>query len=337
MAYAKDQDPVTMESLREAAQTGRNFDAVPIIDFSGLFVPDPQARLQAAASLRDVCARVGFFYLVNHGVAESLIEQAFRSSRQFFDAPDSVKLTCDIAQSSHACGYVPLLAEDGDLHEAFDCAAEDRDIDGTMWRGDFRQDGNQWPEGVTGFRPALTAYSDAMRQLARQLFAALALALDMPEDGFAQSSDHPLSLLRILHYPSQEETLADGMIGAGAHTDHECFTILCPDNIQALQVRNGAGEWLFVPHIPGAFVINIGDQMARWTNDHFVSTMHRVINVSGFERYSIAFFVGPDDDATITPLPGCVSPDNPARYAPFVAGEYAMDNILSSFGRAPTA
>ena len=231
---------------------------------------------------------------------------------------------------------MPLYAEDGDLHEAFDCAAEDRNIDGRLWRGDFRQLGNQWPEGQPDFRPALIAYSDAMRQLARRLFAALALALDLPEDYFVPNTDHPLSLLRILHYPSQEETLTKGMMGAGAHTDHECFTILCTDDIRALQVQNGAGEWLFAPRIPGAFIINIGDQMSRWTNDQFVSTMHRVVNVSGLERYSIPFFVGPNHDTTIEALPSCVGPGNPARHPPLVAGEYVMENILSSFGRPAT-
>ena len=336
MAYAKDQTPVTVEALKAAAKVDRNFDSVPIVDFAGMLSADHEDKLRVAANIRDACARVGFFYLTNHGVSEALIERTFETARQFFAAPEELKRSCDVAQSSSACGYVPLYAEDGDLHEAFDCAAEDRNIDGRLWRGDFRQLGNQWPEGQPDFRPALIAYSDAMRQLARRLFAALALALDLPEDYFVPNTDHPLSLLRILHYPSQEETLTKGMMGAGAHTDHECFTILCTDDIRALQVQNGAGEWLFAPRIPGAFIINIGDQMSRWTNDQFVSTMHRVVNVSGLERYSIPFFVGPNHDTTIEALPSCVGPGNPARHPPLVAGEYVMENILSSFGRPAT-
>lgn len=314
----------------------RNFDAVPTVDFAGMLSDDPRARQHVAAALRDACSRVGFFYLTNHGVPEELIERAFAATRTFFALPEAVKMRCDIAQSSHACGYVGLFAEDGDLHEAFDVAMEDRDIDGQFWKGDFRQLGNQWPERLDGFRSTLTDYSDAMRRLARQLFGALAMALDLPDDYFAPLTDHPLSLLRILHYPSQDGALAKGKVGAGAHTDHECFTILCPDDVQALQVRNNAGEWLFVPRIPGAFVINVGDLLSRWSNDRFVSTLHRVLNVTGLERYSIPFFVGPNHDATIEVLPSCIDADHPSRYEPVVAGDYVMRNILASLEVTPT-
>lgn len=330
MAYAKDQDPVSAESLRETSRLKRNFDAVPVVDFAGMFSADPAAKRRVAADVREACTRVGFLYLVNHGVPSALVEQAFDAARRFFAEPEHIKMRCDIAQSSHACGYVPLLAEDGDLHEAFDFTAEDREIDGRIWPGDFRHVGNQWPEGMDDFRSTLTLYSDAMRRLARQLFGAMALALDLSEDYFALDTDHPLSLLRILHYPSQDGELPDGKVGAGAHTDHECFTILCPDDVQALQVRNGNGEWLFVPRIEGAFVINVGDLLSRWSNDRFVSTMHRVVNVTGFERYSIPFFVGPNHDATIRVLPSCTDANNPPRYEPILAGDYVMSNILSS-------
>lgn len=335
MAYAKDQDPVSAESLKETGRLTRNFDAVPTVDFAGMFSSDPAARRRVADALRDACSQVGFFYLTNHGVPETLVERAFQTTRAFFAQPEAVKMRCDIAQSSHACGYVALFAEDGDLHEAFDFTMEDREINGQFWKGDFRQSGNQWPEGMESFRAELTEYSDAMRLLARQLFGALAIALDLPEDHFAQLSDHPLSLLRILHYPSQDGALPEGKVGAGAHTDHECFTILCPDDVQALQVRNGHGEWLFVPRIPGAFVINIGDLLSRWSNDRFVSTMHRVLNVTGLERYSIPFFVGPNHDATIEVLPSCIDEEHPSRYEPVVAGDYVMRNILSSLETAP--
>ena len=334
MAYAQDQGPVTLEALREAASASREFDAVPVIDFAGMFSPDPAVRLAVAAQIREAASRVGFFYIANHGVPEDLIERTFAAARTFFDAPDTVKLACNVAQSKEACGYVPLYAEDGDMHEAFDCVAEDREIAGTLWRGDFRQPGNQWPDGMPAFRPTLEAYSDAMRQLARRMFGALALALDLPEEYFAPHIDHPLGLLRILHYPNQEQTLERGAMGAGAHTDHECFTILSPDDVRALQVQNGAGDWLFVPRIPGTFVINIGDQMARWSNGTLVSTMHRVLNVTGQRRQSIAFFAGPNHDTTIAALPSCTGPDRPALYPPIVAGEYVMANILSGYGRS---
>jgi len=336
MAYAKDQGPVSLDILRADALASRNFDAVPVVDFSGMASPDIADRQAVAHAIREACTQVGFFHLAGHGVQQDLIDRAFAAARDFFAAPDDRKRACDVANSAHACGYVPLCAEDGDLHEAFDCVSEDREIGGQVWRGDFRQSGNQWPVGMPDLRSTLEAYSDAMRQLARRLFGALALALDLPEDHFAPHLDHPLGLLRILNYPHQDQTLSGGAMGAGAHTDHECVTILSTDGTRALQVCNGAGEWLFVPHIPGTFVINIGDQMARWSNGHFVSTLHRVLNLSGRGRQSIAFFAGPDHETTITALPGCIGPDRPALFPPIVAGEYVMENILSGYGRVPS-
>jgi len=113
----------------------------------------------------------------------------------------------------------------------------------------------------------------------------------------------------------------------GAHTDHECFTILAQDSVPALQVRNRRGQWIDAPPIRGAFVVNIGDLMARWTNGAFASTFHRVYNASGRARYSIPTFVGANADTVIRVLPSCVSDENPPKYEPIVAGEYVTQLI----------
>jgi isopenicillin N synthase-like dioxygenase len=337
MGYVGDQDPVTADSLREAARLGREFDTIPLIDFAGMLGDEPDRKAAVAASLRDACTRVGFFYLANHGVPAPLIDSAFARARRFFALPLAAKMACDVRRSAHFCGYVPLLAENGDLHEAFDFAAEDRRLGSTVLGGDYRQAANLWPAGLPGFRDAVSEYADALRLLTRRIFATFALALDLPEDYFARMTDRPISMLRILHYPSQKDPIAEGLIGVRAHTDHECFTILLQDDITALQVRTGSGQWMNVPRIPGTFVVNIGDQMARWTNGLFASTLHRVVNVSGRERYSIPFFVGANHDAVIEALPSCVGPDNPAKYEPIIAGAYVSENIQAAFERTGPA
>ncbi|EEB91799.1 hypothetical protein MPER_09787 [Moniliophthora perniciosa FA553] len=106
--------------------------------------------------------------------------------------------------------------------------------------------------------------------------------------------------MRILHYPNQESSIDDGVLGIGAHTDWECFTILWQEpGIQALQVLNAQKEWIDAPPIPGTFVVNLGDQFARWTNDVFKSTIHRAINKSDSRRYSIPLFFGTDYDVKL--------------------------------------
>ncbi|KAL0577117.1 hypothetical protein V5O48_004870 [Marasmius crinis-equi] len=189
-------------------------------------------------------------------------------------------------------GYSPLLSGNndpngkGDLQEGFEFGWEALDDKGG---GNARQEdgvlagANVWPPELPAFR---------VRKL---LFPIFALALDIDENFFEDKTRHSAALMRIIHYPDQEGRTDEGVIGIGAHTDWECFTILWQQpGIQALQVLNAQKEWIEAPPIPGTFVVNLGDQLARWTNDVFKSTVHRVINKSGSRRYSIPLFFGTD-------------------------------------------
>lgn len=158
-----------------------------------------------------------------------------------------------------------------------------------------------------------------------------ALALDMNADYFADKIDRPLAQLRLLHYPPQSGDVQARTIGCGAHTDYGCLTILAQDQNGGLQVRNTAGDWIAAPPVPGAFVVNLGDQMARWTNGRFQATPHRVINVSGRERYSMPFFFDPNWEAEIACLPTCAVPGEAPRFAPVQAGPYLQSRFDATF------
>jgi len=331
MGYPNLSSVKSMDPASDPAADMADSNGVPVIDFAGMLQGDVAEKQRVAAAFRHACTEVGFFYLANHGVALELVEGAFTQAHRFFALSLEAKMRWHLNRSAHFCGYVPLHGENGDLHEAFDAVAEDGQV-GTEFRfGDFRQAGNLWPDDMPGFRETLTRYSDSLRLLTNQLFGAFALALDLPETYFAPMTDRPISLLRILHYPSQENPADEGCIGVRAHTDHECFTILCQDDVGGLQVRNRSGEWLDVPRKAGTFVVNIGDQMARWSNDRFASSMHRVVNVSGRERYSVPFFVGANSDSVIEALPSCIDADHPAKYAPITAGEYTLQLIQQGY------
>jgi len=330
----------TKESWSAASQRtpGADFDAVPIVDFAGMREGSAESKRHLAAAVREACTSVGFFYIVNHGVPQELIARAFSECYRFFDLSLDQKMQKHVKRSPHYAGYIAMrdenanpLASQGDLHEAFDFIAEDVTVGEEHWEGDFRKTGNQWPENLPGFHEVLTQYSIAIRILARQLFGAFALALELPQDYFAPVSSKPMMLIRILRYPSQPGPFDEARMGTGAHTDHECFTILSQDEVPALQVRNRSGDWIDAPPVPGAFVVNIGDLMARWTNGIFASTPHRVANLSGRARHSIPCFVGANADAVIEALPSCVDADNPARFPPVVAGEYVSTLIYHQF------
>lgn len=176
------------------------------------------------------------------------------------------------------------------------------------------------------------ARSKELLALGQRLFPLFALALDLPEDFFADKTRHPAAIMRLLFYPGLDGREVDELMpGIGDHTDYECFTILrqdaCP---RALQVKSASG-WIDAAPIPGTFVINIGDQFARWTNGVFVSTRHRVLPTLERDRYSIPFFFGCDHDVLMEPIPTCVTRDRPNQFEVMRAGDYVHMRLSETY------
>jgi isopenicillin N synthase-like dioxygenase len=299
-------------------------------------------RQAVGAAVRDACTRVGFFYAAGHGVDAATIDGAFAAAQAFFDQSLDAKMAVHIDRSNHFRGYTPLLGENtnpdnqGDLHEVFDLALELAADDPDVRAGKTGYGPNQWPADLPGFREAVLAYYGAVRAFGEAVFRAFALALELDEAHFAPLIDKPMGALRLLHYPSQDGPIDERQIGVGAHSDYECFTILAQQDVPALQVLNSAGEWVMADPIPGTFVVNVGDMMARWTNDYFASTVHRAIDASGRRRYSIPFFFGPNPDTPLAVLPTCQGPDWPAKYPTISAGEYVTARLAATLpGAAP--
>jgi isopenicillin N synthase-like dioxygenase len=226
-----------------------------------------------------------------------------------------------------------------DLKESFQCAMELPD-DHPLARSGMRGFGhNQWPSGLPGFKEQTLAYQAAVRDLGDRVLRLMALSLDLPEDYFERVYDTPGLGLRLLHYPPQPEKAAANQIGAGAHTDWGGITLLAQDGVGGLEVRNAAGEWIAAKPIPGTFVINLGDLMARWTNGLYNSNAHRVMNngVRRTDRYSIAFFYSPRPSAVIEALPTCVAVDRPAQFETCTAQEHMDEMFRRSYGYAVAA
>lgn len=313
------------------------FDIIPLIDFAPMAGGDLAARRAMAAELRAACVEVGFFYIRNHGVPQPVVDAAFAQCPRFFGLPIEQKMRVHVARSVNNSGYTPLLEENtdptaaGDLHEAFDVAHERPEGDLARVQAPEHFGPNQWPDGLPGFRAALEAYRSAMLALGHRLFSAFALALRLPEDFFAPLTDRPTAVMRLIHYPSQSIPIDPRRIGIGAHSDYECFTILAQQDVPALQARNQRGVWVDAPPIPDTFVVNVGDQMARWTNDLFASTLHRAVNVSGRARNSIPFFMGSNHDTLLRALPGCADADHPDKYPPTLAGDYVRSRFDATY------
>ncbi|WP_442962545.1 isopenicillin N synthase family dioxygenase [Pseudomonas sp.] len=296
---------------------------LPIVDLTPMASGDQLAKARLGAELRAACEHSGFFYVAGHGVPESLIDQVFAASKSFFDQSMADKQRLSKSFSAANRGYEALggqTLEPGappDLKEGFYIGEEVPADDPRVVAGAFNTGPNQWPEGVSGFREVMSEYYDRLLLLSRRIMAALALSLGLPEDYFNDFCTQPLATLRLLHYPPQPPKPKPGEKGCGAHTDFGGITILLLDDKPGLQVWSAATEcWIDANPIPGTFVVNLGDMIARWTNDRYRSTLHRVINTSGAERYSVPFFYSGALQHEVRCLPGCLEQGESARYAP---------------------
>lgn len=290
---------------------------VPIIDFAPFLAGDPADMRRVAQSIRAACQQSGFLYLANHGVPQSQMAGIFAEANRFFALPieQRMEVLSNGSRGYRPYGYfqktggekVPNLME----HYIFqrDLPADDPDI----VAGRRIHALNKWPENLPGWREALLSYFAEMERLNRDLLRAFALALDLEENYFHQFFRKPTSAIKLFHYPPQPPMAAETQIGLGSHFDDTAVTILLQDNVGGLQLETENG-WVDVTPITGTFVVNIGEVMARWVNDLFVPTPHRVINTSGLERYSVPFFALPDYDAIISCVPTCRGPGNPPKY-----------------------
>ncbi|KAI0823965.1 Clavaminate synthase-like protein [Trametes gibbosa] len=324
------------------AESAEAFDHIPIIDLKDIDSADITTRKALGDAVRDACINVGFLYVKNHGIPRDTIDKALEASKDFFSLSLERKMEIDIRKASNFKGYNPVLSSNnnplnrGDLHEGFEFGWEElnarlndekRANDGAM------SGANVWPSDLPGFRDSVLSYYHAAVKLGQKLFPLFALALNLPEDYFADKTKNAAALMRVLHYPPQTGPVDDRVIGIGAHTDFECFTILWQEpNIQALQVLNRQNQWIDAPPIPGTLVVNLGDQFARWTNDVFKSTVHRAINRSGVRRYSIPLFFGTDYNVKLEPIPSCVSPERPLKYQVVTAGDYVKERLKATYG-----
>src|SRR5262245_60192830 len=301
--------------------------AIPLIDVGPAFGGEPGALEAVAVDVRRACEHVGFFYLAGHGVPQAVIDGACAASREFHATPIELKRSLKINENN--IGYLAVnesmqrhstvhRATRPNFNESF-FISHDRAVDhpDVLARTPLRGR-NQWPDDHARMRAAMVTYFKTLEKLGERLLPILSRSLALSADFFAPFfRDEAHINLRFLHYPPQE-TDDDEQFGQGPHTDNSFITMLAREDVPGLAVRLPNGEWMAPPVIPGTFLVNLGNIMKRWSNDRFLSTPHGVLNDSGKDRYSLAFFYSPNVNARIECLPSCVSADNPPRYVPAV-------------------
>ncbi|KAL3829926.1 hypothetical protein ACJIZ3_018728 [Penstemon smallii] len=310
-------------SLEEIAK----ISALTCIDLSS---PDVRSSVSL---LKQACLDSGFFYVINHGIDNEFMDEVFSQSKKFFSLPLEEKMK--LLRNEKHRGYTPVFDErldapnqiHGDYKEGYYIGVEVPEDDPDAQKP--LSGPNLWPptDIMPMWREVMEKYHREALEVARAVSRLVALALDLNFDFFDQPKmlGKPIATLRLLHYEDQTSDPAKGIFGAGAHSDFGLITLLATDDVVGLQICKDKDAkpqiWEYVPPVKGAFIVNLGDMLERWSNCIFRSTLHRVLG-NGRERYSIAYFVEPNHDCIVECLPTCQSEKNPPKFPPIKCADY---------------
>ncbi len=314
-----------------------SFHELPIVDLGPFLAGDAGAKAETARAFARAFEGTGFAVIVNHDVPQTLSDGLYAAMTGFFDQPLAAKAAFTPPEKAKGRGYLPMGIESvaktlsgetpPDLCEALVFSAPHRPEMAAR---------NYWPAEPVALAPLVQDWTVQIVTLTRHLSRLMALALDLPEDHFDAAYADPSLTLRFVNYPDQEVPPKPGQLRYGEHHDYGGLTILRQDNAPGgLEVRADDGTWVEAGLVPDSFVINVGDLLARWTNNRWRSTLHRVTNpprhlTGSTRRLSMVAFTAPHEDWEIACLPSCASADNPAHFAPVKTGEYILSKIRAS-------
>ena len=317
---------------------------IPVVDIGELVRTGSDAAVAAvAAQIRAACCGSGFFYLSNHGVPAAVVADALAANRSFHAKPLEEKLK--LKRNAWHRGYVAVGDNIAKASARFAAARLPNQLASFNARHEVSPDHpdykrkplqgpNEWPDDAA-FKAAFMRYNTAVCDLGLKLLHPVSVAVGERRDFFGRYFAPPSTNLRMLHYPPAPPMRPEDQFGIHPHTDYGFLTILTQDRVGGLQVRRPDGSWIDAPWIPDTFVVNVGDMLARWTNDHFNSTPHRVISPPvSVDRYSMALFFDPNIDAHISTLPQFVASGEAPKYEPINYGEYYARSLDTNFQRA---
>ena len=307
---------------------------IPVLDIEDEAIAD---------AVREACFGSGFFYITGHGIPETLIAAAFEANRWLHARPDAEKLAIKLNHWHR--GYQPLASSTLKSSQRFAPAQFPNQLESFLLRHEVAPDApgygirllmgpNQWPSDAR-FREVITQYDAAIRALGHRMLRIFADAVGEDPMFFDRFFAPASTALRLIHYRPAPAVRPEDLFGIHPHTDYGFLTLLAQDDVGGLEVRRPDGTWIQVKPIPGTFILNVGDVLARWTNDRFNSTPHRVVNASADrDRYSIAMFFDPHIDAQIEALPRFVREvrgANGTKYPPIRYEDYYEMRLEANF------
>lgn len=305
---------------------------IPVIDIGPL--RDGSGLEEAGRRLAWAAEHVGFIYVENHGIEQSLVDDARQVAVEFFRHADEKKL--EVVTNEHHHGYLrpgqTKMYDDArvDLKESFNFGIELEAAVLTAAKDNPLIGRNEWPSFMPELKQKVYAYFAAASACAVDLLRGFAAGAGLPADTFVRHTDLPVSRGSLQYYPPQPAELGVEQFGVAAHTDFGVLTVLCQDSLGGLQLQTLDGEWIAVPPIPGTLVVNVGDLLARWSNNRYRSTPHRVINASGKERLSLVLAYDPNYESWVDPIIFCGAGETPT-YEAISCGDYLMWRFEKAF------
>ncbi len=303
-------------------------DRIPTVDFMSFRSGEPSQQAECAEQIGATLQEYGFVSLVGHGIRKETIEDAFKAAEEFFALPETTKKQVQDKQNNR--GYIPIFDSTTPNQkpsglEAFSIGHPDRPSNRELEKLPFYAP-TPWPT-LASFRERIEPCYRALYLVGEQILQAVAIHLGAPKDFFEEMSRDTYSNMRIIHYPPQERVAATADFGVNAHVDRGLLTLLIQDQNGGLSVLAPDDRWLPVVPNPDAIVVNCGSLLRRWTNGRYAAALHRVLNSSGRERYSIPLFMHPSYTTRIDPatLVGEV-PSGP-DFQPIVAGQEVFEGF----------
>lgn len=295
---------------------------LPIIDFEGYDEADPETIRTIAKDMEYALSTLGFMSISNLDVTREQLAEIFTLSEVFFAQSKETKFESRYRSAIENFGY------QGQGVEYLD-PTKPADVKETFTMRDLQRHDpadERWPSDI--FRDKMTRFYADCLSSAYKVQRVLAKILKTESEYFVRYHNGENVSLRLLHYPQTDaSSIADGQLGAGAHTDYGMITLLFQNGVGGLQVLDD-GEWVDADPVDNTIVVNTGDLMERWTNGRFKSTLHRVQPRTGQQsRSSIAMFVDPDSETPVEVLKSCIDDEHPAQYDKITAGEHIQQKI----------
>ena len=312
------------------------FNDIPSLDLQQFTQGTTQERQQFVSALGTAFNQIGFVAIKNHGLTDELTEKLYAVVKEFFALPPEVKKQYDRPELHGQRGYTSKGKEHAkgrttaDLKEFYQIGQFVDDDDPIK----KNYPDNIWPEDeLPAMHPTAKEAYQTLEAAGKQLLQAIALYLNLEEDYFDRHVHNGNSILRAIHYYPIEnpDTVPDDAVRAAEHGDINLITLLMGASAEGLQVLRRDGAWIPITALPDQIIVNVGDMLARLTNDTLKSTIHRVVNppreLLGTPRYSIPFFMHPRADMDLTCLESCVSEDQPKQYNNMTAGEFLEERL----------